>query len=95
MGGLKPCPFCGSKATVHRDGQINCSNIECKLWCLFWSPDAWNTRAPSLALREVRGKVEKRIDEVGAGDGYGNTGSVRLFELDLFLSMLKELEGKI
>lgn len=44
---VKPCPFCGSKATVWHNTYADCSNDTCCLHNLEYPPSIlkWNTRA--------------------------------------------------
>jgi len=67
MTRLKPCPFCGGKATkvYFSDGRLHeiiCNNMDCNMQVetLYWSTEseaiaAWNHRA-SAKRREGRGE---------------------------------------
>lgn len=52
---LKPCPFCGGKASLHHEGRAYCKN--CGIENMFLLVDKWNSRP-------IEDDLQQKIDEM-------------------------------
>ena len=64
--GLKPCPFCGSRAQIER-GKIECSNPFCGASVEFSFPgkerNAWNNRTPAESVEAENKRLRRALEK--------------------------------
>src|SRR5574340_379758 len=68
---LKPCPFCGEKATKPEtmiDGCVCCSNPDCVAWTFPSTIKQWQTRPIEDALRAELGALKERTGWIPVGE---------------------------
>lgn len=62
MSDLKPCPFCGGEAIMHRDGdRIGCKDLDCAGYIVFATPEEWNLRASDATLSRLSDLVRPLV----------------------------------
>ena len=64
---MRECPFCGSAAKELAEGYVSCFNHDCPMSAMSMTVDAWNHRAPSPLVAELRKALEILI---AIADGY-------------------------
>ena len=64
MEKLKPCPFCGGKASLHHEGRAYCK--KCGIENMFLLVEKWNSRP-------VEDKLISEIEKMKVGSEIFNT----------------------